>query len=69
MAYKQFLKQVAENIKRMRKKCGLTQEDMAKFGFNIRHYQDVEGGKVSITLETLYRIAKSFQIDPSKLIK
>lgn len=69
MAYKQFLKQVSENIKKTRQACGFTQEDMAKHGFNIRHYQDVEAGKVSITLETLYRIAKAFQVDPTKLVK
>lgn len=69
MAYKQFLKHVVENIKKTRRACGLTQEGMAKHGFNIRHYQDIEAAKVSVTLETLYRIAKAFQIDPSKLVK
>lgn len=69
MAYKQFLKQVADNIKKTRQACDLTQEGMAKHGFNIRHYQDIEAAKVSITLETLYRIAKAFQVDPIKLIK
>lgn len=69
MAYKQFLKQVSDNIKKTRQACGLTQEGMAKYGFNIRHYQEIEAGRVSITLETLYRIAKAFQVDPTRLIK
>jgi len=42
---------------------------MEKFGFNIRHYQDIEGGKVNFTLETLYRLAGVFKVTPHSLVK
>jgi transcriptional regulator with XRE-family HTH domain len=54
---------VANNIKRFRKKRGLTQEDMTKFGFNYRHYQRVEGGKQNLSLFTLQKIAAVFKVN------
>lgn len=69
MSYERFQQTVAQNIKKTRKKAGLTQENMARFGFNIRHYQDIESGKVHFTLETLYRIARAFKIPPGRLVR
>jgi transcriptional regulator with XRE-family HTH domain len=69
MAYDKFRKKVALNIKNARKNAAVTQEGMAKNGFNIRHYQDIESGKVNITLETIYRLAHVFKTSPDKLIK
>ena len=69
MSYELFRRKVAANIKKLRLKADLTQEDMAKFGFNIRHYQDIETGKIHFTLETLYRIAKALKVSPDRLVK
>jgi len=69
MSYDQFRRKVASNIKNARKKAGLTQEDMAKFGLNIRHYQDIEGGKINITLETIHRLSRVFKTTPQRLVK
>jgi transcriptional regulator with XRE-family HTH domain len=69
MAYERFSRKVASNIKKARLKAGLTQEDMERFQFNIRHYQDIESGKVRFTLETLYRLSKAFKIKPEQLLK
>lgn len=55
-------------IKRARKAKGLTQEDMVEFKFNVRHYQDIEAGKVPFTIETLYRISKALKVTPASLI-
>ncbi len=69
MSYEKFRHTVVTNIKNARKKANLTQEDMARFGFNVRHYQDIEAGKIHFTLETLYRIGKALKIKPEELIK
>lgn len=69
MGYERFCGAVSSNIRRARKKAGLSQEDMARFGFNIRHYQDIETGKVRFTLETLYRLSRVFKVPPQALVK
>lgn len=57
------------NLRSARVKAGFTQEDMARFGFNIRHYQDIEGGKIHIRLETFYRLSKVFKTRVDLLLK
>lgn len=69
MSYEEFRRKVAVNIREARQRAGLTQEEMERFGFNIRHYQDIEGGKVNCTLETLYRLSRAFKITPESLLK
>ena len=68
MSYARFRQKVALKIKKARQKAAITQEGMEKHGFNIRHYQDIEGGKVNITLQTFYRLAKAFKTAPGRLI-
>ena len=60
--YENLLKRVSENIKKARKKRGLTQEGMTEFGFNYRHYQKIESGKYSMNLYTLHRLAQHFEV-------
>ncbi len=69
MFYERFQKKVGQNIKKARLTAEMTQEGMARFGFNIRHFQDIEAGKVRMTLQTLYRIAQAFEISPESLLK
>ena len=57
---------IAKRIKEIRKEKGLRQEDMEGFGFNYRYYQKIESGKANITLNTIERIAKAFEIKPSE---
>jgi len=47
----------------LRKKRGLTQEDMTKHGFNYRHYQKVEGGKQNLSLYTISKLAAALKVD------
>lgn len=68
MSYARFRQKVALKIKKARQRAGITQEGMEKHGFNIRHYQDIEGGKVNITLKTFYRLAQVFKVSPEKLV-
>lgn len=69
MTYEKFQKAVGERIREARKAAGLTQEDMAKYNFNVRHYQDVEAGKVPFTLETLYRLSKVFKVEAGEFFR
>ena len=61
--YEAFVKKVAANLKKIRIKRGLTQEEMfTKHGFNYRFYQRLESGTHSFNLFTLYRLAKALRV-------
>ncbi|NBT59737.1 XRE family transcriptional regulator [bacterium] len=67
--YNKLLQRVATNVRRLRKECGLTQEEMSrKGGFNYRFYQKLESGKYSPNLYTLFRIAKTQGVKISDLL-
>lgn len=67
--YLVLLQKIASNIKKLRQKKGLTQEDMTQYGFNYRHYQKIESGAYSISLRTVSRIAYVFEVNVSALLK
>ena len=70
MAFPQYLKQVARNIRAARVRRGLRQVDVEeKIGLEYKHYQKIEAGKVNISLETLYRLAKLFKVEVDELTK
>ena len=53
-------------VKRNRKKYGLTLEELAtKADMGWRHLQKIEAGEVNTTIHTLYKLAKSLNVDPS----
>lgn len=64
-----LIKKIATNIKIIRKRRGLTQEDMAKLGFNPRWFQRLESGKHIPTLPTLVQLAKAFKVEISDFFK
>ncbi len=64
-----FLKQVGNNLKRVRTSKGLTQEIVAeKNNIDYKYYQRMEAGAVNITVKTLYKLSKSLDIDPKILL-
>lgn len=67
--YLKLVKSIALRIRRLRQDLGLTQEDMAEYGFNYRHYQKLESGTYSPNLRTLYRLAKVFGVPVRDLFK
>lgn len=69
MTFDDFKKKTAKNIKVFREGSGLTQESMTKFGFNARHYQDIESGKINISIETIFRLSKAFKKKPEDFLK
>ena len=63
------LETIAANAKHFRQLKGLTQEDMADFGFDYRFYQRVESGKHSMSLYTVVRLASAFDVLPFEMLK
>lgn len=68
-AYNRLLVKMAVNIKRLRSKRGLTQEQMVDHGFNYRFYQKLESGNYSPNLYTLHRIASVFKVEIQDLFR
>ncbi len=64
-----LVKRISQNIKAIRKKKGLTQADMAAYGFGARWYQRLESGKHIPTIPTLDKLASAFKIDISEFFK
>jgi transcriptional regulator with XRE-family HTH domain len=63
MQLKLHLRQLGKNIKAARKSCGLKQVEVYEgCGLTYRHYQNIEAGKVNVTVDTLLRLSKLFKI-------
>jgi transcriptional regulator with XRE-family HTH domain len=52
---------VARRVRRLRLERGLTQEDMADYGFALRQYQRIEAG-FPVTLTTLWKLGIAFEV-------
>lgn len=60
----EYLKDVGKTLQWFRKERRFTQANLAEVcGVEYRHYQDIEGGKINLKLETLVRILKAFDTD------
>jgi transcriptional regulator with XRE-family HTH domain len=65
MKSKQINKLLAANLKRLRKRAGLTQEKMAEVGgFSYKYLQEIEAGRASITIKTLSRFTEILKVHP-----
>jgi transcriptional regulator with XRE-family HTH domain len=62
-----FFKNLGQRAKKLRKKCGYSQEDMISFGFSARHWQQVEAGR-PITVTTLLRMCEAFHVSVAQLV-
>lgn len=70
MPYSKYLRQVGRNIRSARVRRGLRQVDVeAEIGLEYKHYQKIEGGKVNVSLETLYRLSKFYRVKVEELVK
>lgn len=70
MDTKDVIKVVGENIKRLRKEKGLSQERLSEM-VNITpgYLSEIENNKKSVRLETLVSIANALSIPPDKLLR
>ena len=64
----QTFKELGSRYRKLRYKNHMVQEDVAEYGFSVRHYQQLEAGR-SHSLRTLFRIADMFDVKPETLIK
>lgn len=61
---------VGFNIKRVRKKLGMTQERFAELsGFQQHYLSEVENGKRNISIITLYELATALGVSPGELVR
>jgi transcriptional regulator with XRE-family HTH domain len=63
-----FFRALGGVVRRLRKKRGLSQEDMISYGFSARHWQQIEAGR-PITLTTLLRISEVFEVSVTYLVR
>lgn len=53
---------VGENCRRLRKAKGIRQVEVeTKCGVAYRHYQDIEAGKINVSIGTLAKLAYAFE--------
>jgi len=69
MTEARLLKVVGKRIRDLRVERGLTQEQMTRFGLDYKYYQRIEYGEKNLSLRTLYKIARAFDISISELLK
>jgi transcriptional regulator with XRE-family HTH domain len=68
MNFQEFLIQLGVLIKAKRKAKGLSQVQAAKeIGVDYRHYQNIEGGKINIRVETLLLMMQFYAISFSEI--
>ena len=60
---------IAKNVRALRAKAGLTQEEMRDHGFNYRYYQELEAGDAAPNLLTLVKLAIAFKVDVKDLLR
>jgi transcriptional regulator with XRE-family HTH domain len=63
-----FFLRLGKRIRKLRKKRGLSQEDMISYGFSARHWQQIEAGR-PITVSTLLRVCAVFGATIDRLVR
>jgi transcriptional regulator with XRE-family HTH domain len=69
MTDERLMKAVGKRIRQLRVERGLKQEEMCRFGFEYKYYQRIEYGQKNLSLKTLNRLAKAFEIQLHDLFK
>jgi transcriptional regulator with XRE-family HTH domain len=60
---------LATNVRLLRQKIGITQEELAeRTGVSSRYVGSIERARVSASVTVLGKLAKAFDVDPCKLI-
>jgi transcriptional regulator with XRE-family HTH domain len=64
MEMESFLKEFGKQLKTTRKQMGLSQVTAAgNMHIDYRHYQNIEGGKINLRLDTLIKLVKFYNLD------
>lgn len=68
--YNLWLKNLGQNLKKIRSTKDLTQQQMANLLLlNLKYYQDVEAGRQPLTCRTLHKISHGIGISVSELVE
>jgi transcriptional regulator with XRE-family HTH domain len=66
---KQYLLQIGDNIRAVRKKRGYSQEEFADIvGFSRSYHTEIETGKRNISVLNLIKIIEALKVDPNEII-
>src|SRR6185312_11283864 len=64
MEMESFLKEFGKQLKTTRKQMGFSQVTAAQnMHIDYRHYQNIEGGKINLRLDTLIKLVKFYNLD------
>lgn len=64
MEMESFLRDFGKQLKTTRKQMGLSQVTAAQnMHIDYRHYQNIEGGKINLRLDTLIKLVKFYNLD------
>lgn len=66
--YIKNFKELGTRYRKLRQENHMVQEDVADYGFSVRHYQQLEAGRAH-GLSTLFRVADMYKVDPADLLK
>ena len=70
MKYSKPKQLFAENLRRIRKATGLSQEDLAdRAGLHRTYISSIERAERNISLENIFRLAEALDIAPGDLLK
>ncbi|MBY0275762.1 helix-turn-helix domain-containing protein [Candidatus Binatia bacterium] len=65
-----WLRYVAANVRRLRERQGLTQEQLAgRAGVAPRYVQEVERARTNLSLKMLVSLADALDVDPRRLMR
>lgn len=66
---KQYLVRLGDNIRKMRKLRGYSQEEFADVaGFSRSYYTEIETGKRNISVLNLIKIIEALNADPNEIL-
>ncbi len=60
---------VGERLRAARRAAGLTLEDLRSRGISPKYYQRAEGGRANLTLDSLARLARAFEVEVADLLR
>jgi len=67
MTDERLMRLMGKRVRQLRTEKGLRQEDMCQFGFDYKYYQRIEYGEKNLTLKTLNKLAKAFDVPVAEL--